>query len=99
LRIIDGEDSIAYPLPLPVYASPNGPAIRKIRGFGVVNVGAHPERGLMLIYLLDPYEAGMPEGFPPVVAFGMSFPASHSGMKVEYKVNNVLWEQEYGPAE
>jgi hypothetical protein len=35
----------------------------------------------------------------PVVAFGISFPGSRSGVTVEYKVNNVLWEQEYGAAE
>jgi hypothetical protein len=78
---------------------PNGPAVRKIRGFGAEGVDPHPERGLMLLYVLDPQEAGLPDGSPPVVAFGISFPASRSGLKVEYKVNNVLWEQEYGPAE
>lgn len=78
---------------------PNGPAIRKIRGFGADTVDAHPERGLMLVYVLDPVEAGLPDETPPVVAFGISFPGSHSGRKVEYKVNNVLWEKEYGPAE
>lgn len=78
---------------------PNGPAIRKIRGFGSQGVEAHPERGLLLLYMLDPEPAGLPLSAPPVVAFGISFPGSHSGQKVEYKVNNVLWEQEYGPAE
>ena len=29
----------------------------------------------------------------------MSFPGSNRGEKVEYKVNNVLWEQEYGSAD
>jgi hypothetical protein len=33
------------------------------------------------------------------MAFGISFPGSNSGTKVEYKVNNVLWDQEYGPAD
>uniref|UniRef100_A0A831XEC5 Endonuclease n=1 Tax=Geobacter metallireducens TaxID=28232 RepID=A0A831XEC5_GEOME len=80
---------------------PNGPAIRKIRGFGAEGVEAHPERGLLLLYLLDPLqaEASFPDGTPPVVAFGISFPGTNSGRKVEYKVNNVLWEQEYGPAD
>ncbi len=81
--------------------APNGPAIRKIRGFGAEGVTPHPERGLLLLYALDPLkaEAGFPAGTPPVIAFGVSFPGSDSGLKVEYKVNNVLWEQEYGPAE
>jgi hypothetical protein len=80
---------------------PNGPAIRKIRGFGADGVEEHPERGVLLIYLLDPLQAaaGFSEGTPPVVAFGISFPGTNSGRKVEYKVNNVLWEQQYGPAD
>jgi hypothetical protein len=81
--------------------APNGPAIRKVRGFGAEGVTAHPERGLLLIYALDPAkaDAGFPPDAPPVIAFGISFPGSTTGLKVEYKVNNVLWEQEYGPAE
>jgi hypothetical protein len=81
--------------------TPNGPAIRKIRGFGTEGVQAHRERGLLLLYALDPQkaEADFPLKAPGVVAFGISFPASNAGAKVEYKVNNVLWEQEYGPAE
>ena len=80
---------------------PNGPAVRKIRGFGAHGVAAHPERGVLLLYVLDPMkaDAGLPVGTPPIIAFGISFPGSNSGLKVEYKVNNVLWEQEYGPAE
>lgn len=81
--------------------TPNGPAIRKVRGFGAEGVAAHPERGLLLIYALDPAkaDAGFASDTPPVIAFGISFPGSTTGLKVEYKVNNVLWEQEYGPAE
>jgi len=78
---------------------PNGPAIRLIRGFGAEGIEAHPERGLLMIYLLDPEIAGLPPETAPVAAFGISFPGSNSGRKVEYKVNNILWEQEYGPAE
>lgn len=33
---------------------PSGPAIRKIRGFGAEGIDPHPERGLLLLYLLDP---------------------------------------------
>ena len=80
---------------------PNGPAVRKIRGFGAEGVSAHPERGLLLLYFLDPMkaEASFLQNAPPVVAFGISFPGSNSGLKVEYKVNNILWAQEYGPAD
>jgi hypothetical protein len=87
---------------------PNGPAVRRIRGFGEDGIAPHPERGLLLLYPLDPKRADsdratsppifLPDT-PPVIAFGVSFPGSNSGLKVQYKVNNVLWEQEYGSAE
>ena len=80
---------------------PNGPAIRRIRGKGAEGVAPALERGLLLLYLLDPQKA---EGVfgdrtSPIVAFGVSFPSSASGVKVEYKVDHLLWEQEYGPAD
>ncbi|MBR4607137.1 MAG: Z1 domain-containing protein [Lachnospiraceae bacterium] len=84
---------------------PSGPAIRKIRGFGSPEFGVdpHPEKGLMLLYLLDPAEselAGLMDrgDGPPIVAFALSFPGSSKSTKVKYMVNNVYWEQEYAPA-
>lgn len=81
--------------------APNGPAIRHVRGFGSGNVPAHPERGLLLLYALDPTDQweGASADTPPVIAFGISFPASNSGTTVNYEVNNVAWEQEYGGAD
>jgi hypothetical protein len=83
--------------------APNGPAIRRIRGFGAEGVPARPDRGVLFLYAIDPTlagpEAGLADGSPPVVAFAISFPDSRSGVKVEYKVNNVAWEREYGAAE
>ncbi|WP_217638642.1 Z1 domain-containing protein [Nitrosospira multiformis] len=87
---------------------PNGLAVRTIRGFGANGVAARPDRGLLLLYALDPKLADpepdhtppiFPPDTPPIIAFGVSFPGSNSGFKVQYKVNNVLWEQEYGAAE
>lgn len=80
---------------------PNGPAVRRIRGFGDNHVNAHPERGVLFIYPIDAMksDAGFEKPTPPVVGFAISFPGSNSGLKVEYKVNNVLWEQEYGSAD
>jgi hypothetical protein len=81
---------------------PNGPAIRRIRGKGADGVIAAPERGLLLLYPLDPQQAGVGvfgDRKSPVIAFGVSFPSSDSGVKVEYKVDHLLWEQEYGPAD
>lgn len=75
---------------------PNGPAIRYVRGTGNAELGVsrHPERGLLMIYVLDPVKAGLDHGVP-VVAFGISFPSSTLSTKVEYAVNNVYWDQEY----
>ncbi len=83
---------------------PSGPAIRKVKGLGTQNVPARPDRGLLLLYALDPdkADAGLPEHAPTVIAFGISFPDSSTGVKVEYKVNTVLireWEREYGASE
>lgn len=78
---------------------PSGPAIRRVRGEGAPGVIKAPERGLLLIYPLDPEKAGLPKDCPPVVAFGVSFPTSSSGTKVEYEVDHLLWENEYGPAD
>ena len=81
---------------------PNGPAIRRIRGKGADGVAAAPERGLLLLYPLDPQLAGggvLGDRKEPVIAVGVSFPSSDSGVKVEYKVDHLLWEQEYGPTE
>lgn len=78
---------------------PNGPAVRKVRGFGSGPVEGHPERGLLLLYAITPSDSDPPAGERSVVAFGVSFPGSDAGVKVQYAVNNVLWEQEYGPSE
>jgi hypothetical protein len=79
--------------------APSGLALRKIRGQD------HKERGLLLLYALDPLKAGDPlreggpvrevfkEGTPPVIGFGVSFPTSGSGRKVRYAVNSVMWRQ------
>ena len=74
--------------------APNGPAIRKIRP---------RTRGVLFLYLLDPVlagpDSGLAEDGPPVVGFALSFPASTSGVRVDYQVNNILWEQEFGASE
>lgn len=76
---------------------PNGPAIRQIRGLGDPEsaLSGHPERGVMMLYPLDPKEADI-ELDDPVIALGISFPASHSSIKVTYEANNIYWDQEFG---
>ncbi|MDG6249408.1 Z1 domain-containing protein [Methanocalculus sp.] len=63
---------------------PSGPYIRKVRP---------PQRGLLLIYPLDPEP---PKVEIPVIGLAFSIPDSEKDVKVEYKVNNVYWEQEFG---
>lgn len=78
---------------------PSGPYIRRVRGYGADGVLPKPERGLLLIYLLDPQDSGV-EGIDiPVVAFAISFPSSRAGKSVPYMVTSQLWEQEYGGSE
>lgn len=77
---------------------PSGPDIRRVRGYGAEGVAPQPERGLLLLYLLDPKSSSVDGIDLPVVAFAISFPASNAGKSVRYMVSNVLWE-EYGGSE
>jgi len=63
---------------------PSGPYIRSVRS---------PQRGLLLIYPLDP---DLPQVEVPVMGLAFSISHSERDVKVEYKVNNVYWEQEFG---
>jgi hypothetical protein len=82
---------------------PNGPALRHIKGLGADGVQPHPERGLLLISLLDQkassVSASESDSELPVVAFAISFPSSQAGKSVPYVVTNLLWEQQYGASE
>ena len=79
--------------------TPNGPSVRYIRGKGANGVPGAPERGLLMIYPLDPTESGSPAlagRKEPVMAIGVSFPSSESGVRVEYAVDHLRWKEEYG---
>lgn len=78
---------------------PNGPAIRQIKGLGADGIAPRPERGLLIISLLDPENSGVSGVELPVTAFAISFPSSNAGKSVPYLVTNVLWEQQYGSSE
>lgn len=67
--------------------APGGEAIRAIRP---------RSRGLLLLYPLDPVFPSPPVGDIPIVGFAMSFPESADTSAIEYVVNNVYWEQEFG---
>lgn len=79
-------------------SEPRGPQIRRILGEGVAEAGiqARRERGLLMLYLLDPEGAGVDElkDADPVVAWAISFPSSSSERRVSnsrYIANSVLW--------
>ncbi|MEQ1673185.1 MAG: endonuclease, partial [Hyphomicrobium sp.] len=72
--------------------TPSGPAIRAIRG------EKHPERGLLLIYPLNP-DAPKIRFDGPIVGFGISFPSGGERVVVRYTVNNVFWQTEYSGQE
>lgn len=79
-------------------SEPRGPQIRHILGEGVAEAGipARRERGLLMLYLLDPEGAGVDElkDADPVVAWAISFPSSTSERRVSnsrYIANSVLW--------
>ncbi|MFB2973139.1 Z1 domain-containing protein [Aerosakkonema sp. BLCC-F183] len=52
-----------------------------------------PKNGLLLLYSLDPQEINSEI---PVIGFVISFPDSKKAQMVEYKVNNVYWQEEFG---
>ena len=56
------------------------------------------ERGLMLIYPLDPnYLCGKEKLFDidkPIIGIALSFPESDTAIKIDYQVNNIYWNQE-----
>ena len=66
---------------------PSGPSIRRARP---------KDRGLLLIYLLDPRSAELEETSDPIVGFAISFPYSDNADAIEYMINNTYWEQELG---
>jgi len=65
-------------------STPDGRLIRSKRS---------ARNGLLLLYPLDPKEINSKI---PVIGFVVSFPNSETAKKVEYKVNNVYWQEEFG---
>lgn len=81
---------------------PGGLKIRDVRGFGCPGIAPAPERGVLLLYPLAPEGAGadvLEYWKDPIIAFAISFPSSVTGVKVEYRVDHLLWETEYGQAD
>ncbi len=63
-------------------SAPNGPAIRRARP---------PERGLLLLYMLDPAQAPL-DGVEAIPALGISFPDSPNAQPIEYMIPARYWE-------
>jgi hypothetical protein len=54
------------------------------------------ERGLLLVYLLRNLSD---EGAAPLVGYAVSFPDSETAQDIEYRVNSIYWQQEFGGLE
>ncbi len=82
---------------------PSGKGIREARRL----IGGDAERGLLLLYPLTPYlyrdgelvRPIIPGWTKPIIGFAIAFPESDKPISVEYQVNPLYWEQEYGPSE
>jgi hypothetical protein len=60
---------------------PGGRQIRQVRP---------KSNGLILIYPLDPQQAGITETSQPIVGIAISFPKSDTAREISYTVNNVF---------
>lgn len=73
---------------------------RRLSGNAAKPTGIHvrharaSERGLLILYLLDPDIGEDAEPGPPFAAFCVSFPKDPHGTKVEYRINSVQMQQE-----
>lgn len=66
---------------------PSGEYIRKVRG-------ARPQNGLLIIYPIDPDQAGVEATLRPVISVVVSFPDSDAADKRVYLVNSVQQREE-----
>jgi hypothetical protein len=84
---------------------PSGRKIREQRGKGFPGGPPPSHKGLLLLYPLSPTKEGkelIKDWDKPIMGLAVSFPASDSGIKVDYKVDQLLWKEwegEYGPAD
>jgi hypothetical protein len=70
---------------------PNGPSIREVR---------RQSRGLLLLYPLDSTVISTAsDQNTPLIGFGISFPGNPNDIQIEYVVDNVYYDQEFGVGE
>jgi hypothetical protein len=63
--------------------TPNGPCVRRVRP---------PQRGLLLLYMLDPRAAEIEE-IEAIPALGISFPESPTDRPIEYMIPERYWDE------
>lgn len=84
----------------PQPTQPSGRALRDLRSSDRCAVG---HRGLLLLYPLSPWRKDNDlfiTGWEnPIMGFAVSFPSSDLEVSVEYKVDHLLWEEQYGSAD
>ena len=79
-------------LELAPYNSKTGEPLERPKPIAIRQVRAK-EKGLMLIYPLDPSEVDMTT---PFMGLFFSFPASETARRIGYKANNIYWQEEFG---
>jgi len=85
------EEEIEQALELAPY-SKTGERLKRPKP-GAIRQVRPKEKGLMLIYPLNPSEVDMPT---PFMGLFFSFPASDTASPIGYKVNNIYWQEEFG---
>jgi hypothetical protein len=85
------ENEIKRALELAPYNSKTGEPLERPQP-GAIRQVRPKEKGLMLIYPLDPSEVGMTT---PIMGLFFSFPASDTARLIGYKVNNIYWQEEF----
>jgi hypothetical protein len=86
------EEEIKRALELAPYNSKTGEPLERPQP-GAIRQVRPKEKGLMLIYPLDPSEVGLTT---PFMGLFFSFPASDTARLIGYKVNNIYWQEEFG---
>jgi hypothetical protein len=66
---------------------PSGPSLRASRP---------PQRGLLLVYPLDPTPARLENIGGTLVSFAVSFPESPGAPTISYMVPNRYWQDDFG---
>ena len=86
------EEEIEQALELGPYNSKTGERLERPQP-GAIRQVRSKEKGLMLIYPLNPSEFDMTT---PFMGLFFSFPASDTASPIGYKVNNIYWQEEFG---